>query len=157
MFGAIASVICDSGVTLFGVMADNKRIYGQRGPSANIMDATWTLLLERYGLFVRLSGGDVAGHVVSDKAGGADMQQIHALVSGSMRRRNPMSGVRTNLVAGIEFVDSMESLLVQAADIAAYILSRHANGDERFGWMARLLLGRMWVSADGRQRGWKVV
>jgi len=85
------------------------------------------------------------------------MQQIHALVSGSMRRRNPMSGVRTNLVAGIEFVDSMESLLVQAADIAAYILSRHANGDERFGWMARLLLGRMWVSADGRQRGWKVV
>lgn len=155
MFGSIARVICESGVTLFGVMASNKRIYEQYGTNANIMDATWTLVLERHGLFVRSLGTGIPGYVVSDKAGGADMQQIHALVDSSVRLRNPISGVRTSRVAGIEFVDSMDSPLVQAADIAAYILSRNANGDERFGRMARLLLGSMWTGRDGRQRGWK--
>jgi len=52
-------------------------------------------------------------------------------------------------------VDSSGSLLVQAADIVAYIISCHLNGDARFGEMAARLLEKMWVSADGRQRGWK--
>jgi len=157
VFESAAWAICESGVTLFGVMADNRRIYARFGADANIMDAAWTFLLERFELFLRHQGAVGMGHVVSDKTGGADMQRIHALVSGSMRRRNPISGVRTSRVAGIEFVDSMDSPPVQASDMAAYILSRHANGDGRFGGMARLLMGSMWVSEDGRQHGWKEI
>lgn len=157
VFGAITEAICESDVTLFGVMVNNRRIYGQFGASANIMDAAWTFLMERYELFMRHRGTGGLGHVVSDKAGGADMQQIHVLVSGSMHRRNPISGVRTSRVTGIEFVDSTESLLVQAADIIAYIISRHANGDERFAEMAKRLLGIMWVSGDGVWHGWKEI
>ena len=157
IFDAMTRVICEFGVTLFGVMADNRRIYARFGADANIMDATWTFLLERFELFLRHQGAVGMGHVVSDKTGGADMQRIHALVSGSMRRRNPISGVHTSRVAGIEFVDSMDSPPVQAADMAAYILSRHANGYEGFGEMARLLQESMWVSEDGEWHGWKEI
>ena len=74
-----------------------------------------------------------------------------------MRRHNPISGVRTFHVTGMEFVDSFESLLVQVTDVMAYIISRYINGDESFGEMTRRLLDKMWVSWDGRQRGWKTV
>jgi len=74
-----------------------------------------------------------------------------------VRLRNPISGVRTSRVAGIEFVDSMDSSQVQAADMAAFILSRHANGDGRFGGMARRLRESMWVSEDGEWHGWKEI
>lgn len=157
VFGAIARIICESDATLFGVAVDNRRAYGEFGPNANVMDAAWTLVLERFELFVRDLGTGGLGHVIADRTGAADMRRIRALVSSSARRHNPISGVRTSRIAGIEFVDSLESLLVQAADIAAYIISRHINGDRRFAGMAGRLLGRMWVSEDGRQRGWKAV
>lgn len=92
---------------------------------------------------------------MSDKAGGADMQRIHALVSDSARGRNPMVGMRTPHVTGIEFVDSLGSPLVQAADAMAYIISRDINGDGRYGEIARRLRDRAWVSADGEWSGWK--
>lgn len=155
VFGAITEAICESGVTLFGIMVDNKRAREKSVEGAGAIDTAWTFLLERYEIFMRRRGEDVTGHVVADKAWGADMQLIHTLVSSSSRLRNPMSGVRTSRVAGIKFVDSVESPLVQAADIVAYILSRHVNGDERFGRMARRLLERMWMS--GKWRGWKPV
>ena len=157
VFESATRAICESGVTLFGVMADNRRIYARFGADANIIGRSWTLVLERYELYVRHSGQGIPGYVVSDKAGWVDMRRIHELVSGSMRRRNPISGVRTSRVAGIEFVDSMDSPQVQAADMAAYILSRHANGYEGFGEMARLLQESMWVSEDGEWHGWKEI
>jgi len=51
----------------------------------------------------------------------------------------------------------MDSSQVQAADMAAFILSRHANGDGRFGGMARRLRESMWVSEDGEWHGWKEI
>ena len=157
VFESATRAICESGVTLFGVMADNRRIYARFGADANIIGRSWTLVLERYELYVRHSGQGIPGYVVSDKAGGVDMRRIHALVSSSVRLRNPISGVRTSRVAGIEFVDSLDSPQVQAADMAAYILSRHANGYDGFGGMARRLQESMWVSEDGRQHGWKEI
>jgi len=155
VFGGFARIMCESDAALFGVTVDNGRAYGEFGEDASIVDRAWTLLLERYELFMRYQGVGLLGHVVSDKTGGADMQHVHTLVSNSRRGRNPVSGIRTPRVISIEFVDSLDSLLVQAADVAAYIISRHLNGDARFGWMAARLLEKMWVSADGRQRGWK--
>ncbi|MDD9825517.1 MAG: DUF3800 domain-containing protein [Thaumarchaeota archaeon] len=157
VFGAFVRLICESDAVLFGVAIGNERAYREFGSNANVMDMAWTLLLERFELFLRDQGKGRLGCVISDKTGGADMQQIHALVSGSMRLRNPISGVRALHVAGIEFVDSFESLLVQVADVIAYIISRYINGDESFGEMARRLLDKMWVSGGGRHRGWKTV
>jgi len=157
VFRAFVRLICESDVALFGVAIGNREVYGEFGLDANIMDRAWTFLLERFELFLRYQGADSTGHVVSDKTGGADMQHIHALVSSSVRLRNPISGVRTSRIAGVEFVDSFDSLMVQVADVIAYVISRYINGDEGFGEMARLLLAKMWVSGDGRQRGWKAV
>ncbi len=156
-FGAATRAICESGVTLLVVVVDNRRAYAEFGPGANISGTAWTLFLERCELCLRERGKGVLGHVVSDRSGGADMRQTRALVFDSMRRRNPASGVRTSRIAGIEFVDSLDSPLVQAADIMAYIISRDINGDGRFGEMAGSLRERTWVSADGVRRGWKSI
>lgn len=147
MFDATARAICESGAALFGVTVDNRGAHGERGPGPGALDRAWTFLLGRFELFVREQGPGRAGHVVSDRTGREDMRRIRALVSASVRRRNPMSGVRTSRVTEVEFVDSLASPLVQAAGIIAYIISRHINGDERFGEMASRLLEMMWPAA----------
>jgi len=155
VFGATARAICESGVTLFGVAIDNRRAFAEFGPSADIVGMAWTFLLERFELFVRSLGSGISGHVVADMSGGADMRRIRALVSSSARLRNPISGVRTSHVTGIEFVDSLDSPLVQAADTMAYTISRDINGDGRYSGIAGSLRGRMWASEDGEWSGWK--
>jgi len=156
-FGAITRVICESGVVLFGVSIDNRKAFEKFGPGADIVGMAWTLMLERFEVFVRCRGTGCVGHVVSDMAGEADMRRIRALVSDSARGRNPMAGVRTPHVAGVEFVDSLDSPLVQAADTMAYTISRDINGDGRYGEMAGRLRDRMWADASGEWSGWKAV
>jgi len=142
---------------LLVVAVDNKRAYEKLGPGANISGMARTLFLERCEMYMRYRGAGVMGRVISDRAGSVDMRQTRALVFDSMRRRNPASGVRTSRIAGIEFVDSLDSLMVQAADIMAYIISRDINGDGRFGGMAGSLRERTWVSADGVWLGWREI
>lgn len=155
VFDAATRAICESGVTLLVVTVDNRRAHAEFGPDANIAGRAWTLLLERCELCLREQGAGALGRMVSDRTGEADMQHIRALVFDSVRRRNPASGVRTSRITGIEFVDSLDSPLVQAADSMAYIISRDINGDGRLGGMAERLRERTWVSADGVRRGWK--
>jgi len=100
VFGGFTRIMCESDVALFGVAIDNGRAYSEFGADVGITDRAWTLLLERYELFMRYQGGGFLGHVVSDKTGGADMQHIGTLVSDSGRGRNPVSGIRTPHVAG---------------------------------------------------------
>lgn len=157
VFDAATRVICESGVTLFVVTVDNRRAYTEFGPGANIAGKAWTLLLERCEMYMRHQKEDIMGYMISDRTGGADMRQTRALVFDSVRRRNPLSGVRTSRIAGIEFVDSLDSPTVQAVDMAAYIISRDLNGDGRLGGMAERLRERTWVSADGVWRGWKMI
>jgi len=157
VFGAATRAICESGVTLLVIAVDNRRAHAEFGPGANISGRAWTLFLERCEMCMRYQGADAMGHVISDRVGSVDMRQTHALVFDSTRRRNPISGVRTSRIDGIEFVDSLDSPMVQAADIMAYIISRDINGDGRFGGMAGSLRERTWASTDGAWLGWKEI
>lgn len=129
VLGAIARAICEPGAAPFGATADSRNAHGGHGPGPGALDRAWTLLPERLGLLVREQGTGRAGHAVSGRTGREGMRRIRAPVSSSVRRRNPMSGVRTSRATKVESVDSPASPLAQAADAMACTISRHTNGD----------------------------
>ena len=64
--------------------------------------------------------------------------------------------VRPVLVSkDVIFVDSLSEPLVQAADIAAYIMHKHCHGDALFGSLFDALVPSMW-RRDGKLEGFGI-
>jgi len=129
----IVDIVCDCGVVPLAAAVPSKRMRRNGASAARITEQAMAILVELLERLARELGGGTVIRVVSDathkKYRLAMERALSRRVTG--RVRLPPDGERR--VTSIGFVDSRSSALVQAADAIAYIIHRHAGGDEVFG------------------------
>lgn len=152
VFARTAKAIRESGAVLVGVIIRKDRLpSGQRDP----LKLSWRLLVERFEQYLADHGGGERGNIIADASGhgteGKILRQMRHMSIGIGRHR-----VRPVLVSkDVIFVDSLSEPLVQAADIAAYIMHKHCHGDALFGSLFDALVPSMW-RRDGKLEGFGI-
>ena len=97
-------------------------------------------------------GGRDLGLIISDSSGGANEAGIRdalAAVSAGIGRRGRY---RSRVMEDVIFKDSRRDLLIQGADVAAYVIRKHCYGDPLFASWHAGLEACMW-SIGGRVNG----
>jgi len=147
---ALVNTICESDVTLFGVALTNKTAPDDEKDEAHY---ALTFILERYGLFLCSMGHGAVGRVVSDMMRRGASKKANRIFASTIRGHNPLSHTQTRRITSIEYVDSASSPATQMADVIAYVIRKHVEGDGRFATMFAKLMNKMW--RGGEWHGWK--
>lgn len=147
---ALVDTICESDVTLFGVALTNKTISGDETDKARY---ALTFILERYELFLRSIDPEAVGRVVSDMMRRGTSKKTSSTFASTIRGHNSLSHIQARRITRIEYVDSASSPATQLADVIAYVIRKHMEGDRRFASMLAKLMNKMW--RDGEWHGWR--
>ena len=141
-FSRAVEGIAGSGATLVSVVVWKDRLPAGRG-KRRTRALSWRLLVERFEAYLEERGGGDLGVVVSD----ASNPTIEAEIEGALQEFEARAGRRGrhSLVLGsVIFKDSRREPLIQAADVAAYIIQRRCGGDESFEEWFDALCQSMW-------------
>ena len=93
-----------------------------------------TILFERLEQFVYTTPIDTF-HIVSDSMPPNDQKTIAIAFDNFRHASGVISTIQTSRVTGIDYVDSRDDVLIQVADIIAYVVNRYRNGDNNFANM----------------------
>lgn len=120
----------------------------------NLLKISWRLIVERFEQYLADRGGD-CGSIIADASGRGTEAKIRSLLQDvyvwqGRRRIHP---VLTS--TDVRFVDSLDEPLVQAADVAAYIVQKHCRGDDSFRGLFDALVTRVW-QCDGKADGFGI-
>lgn len=150
---AVVETVCRSDVTLFGVAVVNELI--RRNDNGDGVHHALTFVLERFELFLRTRGGEETGQIVSDMMRLGTRKNADRVFTATKHGHNRLSDIRIESIAGMKYVSSRSSPLTQVADVIAYVIKRHVEGDERFEEMFARLASRVWV--ENQWHGWEVI
>lgn len=122
------------------IISKNRVPYGRH----NLLNLSWKLIAERFEYYLACSGGGDRGEIIADASSRGTEERIRSLlremsVGMGRHQRNP-----SLVSADVRFVDSASEQLVQAADMAAYIIHKHSRGDGLFGGLFDSLVPCMW-------------
>lgn len=149
---AFVNTVCRSNVTLLGVAVVNELI---RRNGGDAMHHALTFILERFELFLSTRGKGEIGHIISDMMRLGTRKKADSVFADTASGHNRLSDIRIEGIAGMRYVSSLSSPLTQLADVIAYVIKRHMEGDERFAGMFAKLESRMWV--ENQWHGWEII
>ena len=150
-FSRTVGAIAGSGASLVSVVVWKNLLHGGFG-GPRIRALAWRLLAERFEAYLAYRGGRDLGLIISDSSGGANEAGIRdalAAVSAGIGRRGRY---RSRVMEDVIFKDSRRDLLIQGADVAAYVIRKHCYGDPLFASWHAGLEACMW-SIGGRVNG----
>lgn len=150
---AVVNLVCRSEVMLLGVAVVNELI--RRYDVGDGVYHALTFILERFELLLRTRGGGETGHMVSDMMRLGTRIKADRVFAATARGLNRLSDIRMERIAGMVYISSLSSPLTQLADVIAYVIRRHMEGDERFAGMFAKLASRMWD--ENQWHGWMVI
>ncbi len=78
-------------------------------------------------------------HIVSDFVPPNDQKTIATAFDNFKHTSGIIPKIQTSRVTGIDYVNSRDDVLIQAADIIAYVINRYRNGDNNFANMSAKL------------------
>ena len=130
IFHAIVDIVCAHDITILGTLIANKKLSKKYDQDKSLAYAT-TILFERLEQFVHTKPID-AIRIVSDCVLPNDQKTITTTFNNSKQGSNSISEIKTSHITGIEYVDSQSNVLIQTADIIAYVINRYRNGDKNF-------------------------
>lgn len=121
----------------------------------NLLKISWRLIIERFEQYLADQGRGECGSIIADASGRGTEAKIKSLLKDvyvwqRKRRSHPVLAS-----TDVGFVDSLDEPLVQAADMAAYIMHKHCRGDDSFRGLFDALVTRIW-QCDGRVEGFGI-
>lgn len=129
IFGFLTGVLAGLDVRLLPVVVD-KRGRGGREPRRMPLATAWSAMFRRFEGLLDLPGGE-CGLILADAGRRADEAVARSVVEGMgrvrMERRLGHAGV-----FGVIHRDSRLDVMIQLADIAAYIIHKHYRGNHIF-------------------------
>ena len=133
------------------IMSKNRIPYGRH----NLFSLSWKLLTERFEHYLARRGGGDRGEIVADTSSRGTEAKIRSLLQGMSvgmgRHQHNPSLVSTD----VRFVNSASDSLVQAVDMAAYIIHKYYRGDVLFKGLFDDLVPCMWHH-DGILEGYGI-
>ena len=152
MFTRTIRAIKESGATLVSVIISKNRL-----PSGQykLLNLSWKLITERFEHYMACHGDGDHGEIIADASSRGTEDKIRNLlrkvsVGIGRHQRNPAL-VSTD----VRFVNSASDSLVQAVDMAAYIIHKHCRGDVLFKGLFDDLVPCMWHH-DGILEGYGI-
>ena len=133
IFSLMANVVADPRLNVIPVVVDKLgrgRQKARRWPLA----VEWSSMLKRFERMLDRTGEE-SGLILADAGGGNDEDAARAVVERLGRARMARAPNRGGVMNGVIFRDSRLDVMIQMADMAAYIVHKHCRKDDRFrGW-----------------------
>ncbi len=133
IFDAVVDLVCELDISILGTLIANTQL-SKKYHQNKTLEYAITVLFGRLEQFVHTRPIDTI-HLVSDRVLPYEKKIITTAFNNSRRGNSSLSATQTSHVTGIEYVDSQDNVLIQAADIVAYVINRYRNGDENFANM----------------------
>lgn len=141
MLARTVKAIKESGAVLVCVIISKNRIPHGRH---DLLNLSWKLITERFEHYLACRAGGDRGGIIADASSRGTENKIKNLLRqmsvGMGRHQRSLALVSTD----VRFVDSASEQLVQAVDIAAYIIRKHCLGDDLFNDLFDALVQCMW-------------
>ena len=152
VFARTVEAIEESGAVLTSVIIDKNRLPSGRH---NLLKLSWRMITESFEEYLAYRGDGEHGNIVADASRRGTEAKIGRLLQdmhvGTGRPRGPLVLVSKDM----RLVNSLSEPLVQAADMAAYIMHKHYAGNALFGGQFDALMPCMW-QRDGNLEGFGI-
>ena len=131
IFSLMADVVADPRLNIIPVVV-NKLDSGRQKPRRWPLAVGWSSMFKR---FERMLVRTESGLILADEGGSDDKNAARAIVEKMGRARMERTPNRAGVMNGVIFRDSRLDVMIQMADMAAYIVHKHYRKDDRFrGW-----------------------
>lgn len=152
VFARIVKALEESESVLVGAIIWKDRLPpGQH----NLLKISWRLIIERFEQYLADQGCGECGSIIADASGRSTEAKIRSLLQDVYVWQRKRRGHPVLASTDIVFVDSLDEPLVQAADMAAYIMHKHCRGDDSFKRLFDALVTRIW-QCDGKVEGFGI-
>ena len=129
VFNSAINTVCEFDLTVFGIFVPNKQT--SKKYKDKVLELTTTILFEQLEQFAQTKPVG-AIRIVSDSVLPNNQQTITTSFNNSRQGNNTISKIKTSHLTEIDYIDSKNSVLIQTADLLAYVINRYRNGDDRF-------------------------
>ena len=130
IFSSMVNVIDSPRVGFIPVVVDKRGHKGRQG-WRRPLEVGWSAMFRRFECELRQSDGEY-GLILADSGRGADEEAARLVVERMGRSRMGQTAGHVGVVNGVIHRDSGLDIMIQLADVAAYIIHRHYRGSPHF-------------------------
>lgn len=133
MFSSMVDVVARSRVGIIPIAVDRRRCE-QQGAGRRPLGIGWYAMFRRFERMLDRDGGEY-GLILADAGRTGDERAVRSIVEKMAQARMEQSPNCAGVLNGVIYRDSRLDIMIQLADIVAYILHRYYRKDARFqGW-----------------------
>lgn len=133
IFSSMVDVIARSRLDIIPVAVDRVR-YGIQNTRRRPLAVGWSTMFRRFERMLDIPGGEY-GLILADAGRAGDERTARAIVEKMARSRMEQTPNCAGVLDGVIYRDSRLDIMIQLADIVAYIMHRHYRKDAHFeGW-----------------------
>lgn len=133
MVSSMVDVVVRSRLDIIPVVIDRMWHERQRAGHRPLV-VSWSTMLRRFEHILDLGGGE-CGLILADAGRAGDERAVRAIIEEMALARMEGSPNCAGVLNGVIYRDSRLDIMIQLADIVAYILHRYCRKDARFqGW-----------------------
>lgn len=133
IFSGMIDVVASSQLGLIPVAVDRLR-HGRQGTGRWPLAAAWYAMFRRFERMLDRPGGEY-GLILADAGRAGDEKAARAIVEKMTSTRMERSPNSAGVLNGVIYRDSRLDIMIQLADMVAYVVHKHHREDARFqGW-----------------------
>ena len=130
IFSSMVDVIARSRLDVIPVAVDRVR-YGIQNTRRRPLAVGWSTMFRRFERMLDIPGGEY-GLILADAGRAGDEKAARVIVEKMARARMGQSPNCAGVLDGVIYRDSRLDIMIQMADIVAYIMHRHYRKDAHF-------------------------
>ena len=130
IFNAIVNLVSEFDIIILGTLITNKKL-SKKYDQDQVLESAMTTLFEHLEQFEYTTSIDTI-RIVSDYVLPTEQKTIATAFDNFRHASGIIQKIQTSRVTGIDYVDSQDDVLIQTADIIAYVINRYRNGDKNF-------------------------
>ena len=133
VFSRMVCVLADPRLNIIPVVVD-KFNHGQQRPKRRPLLVGWSAMFRRFEHMLNHSGEE-RGLILADAGNMDDERATRSIVEKMGRARMERAPNRAGILNGVIFRDSRLDIMIQLADMAAYVVHKHYRKNAHFrGW-----------------------
>lgn len=133
IFSGMVDIITSSQLDIIPVVVD-KRKYGKQRPRRKPLPVGWYAMFRRFERMLDAPKCE-SGLILADASNKDDERATRTIVENMGRARMARASASAGVLDGVIFRDSRLDVMIQLADIVAYVVHKRYRKDDRFrGW-----------------------
>ena len=130
IFASMTRVVASPRVSLIPVVVSKRHDNGQES-RRKTLSVGWSAMFRRFERLLDSPSGEL-GLILADAGRKADEEAAHAIVERMGRSRIQPASAYSGVLNGVVHRDSRLDIMIQLADVAAYVIHRHYRGGAYF-------------------------